>query len=117
MAKDLMQQENITLATALKALGLSKSSYYYQPNPSNDKRTKQLDNTLVYKLKELTGYELVYGYRKVTTLFKQYNHKKIYRHMKVFKKAILRLSPPKGLICYSDRGSQYVFNDFKVLLV
>jgi putative transposase len=85
MAKDLMQQENIPLETALKALGLSKSSYYYQPNPSKDKRSKQLDNTLVYKLKELTGYELVYGYRKVTTLFKQYNHKKIYRHMKALK--------------------------------
>jgi putative transposase len=85
MVKELAQEKNITLNIALKALGLSRSSYYYQPNPSKGKRTKQLDNTLVYKLKELTGYELVYGYRKVTTLLKQYNHKKIYRHMKALK--------------------------------
>jgi transposase InsO family protein len=30
--------------------------------------------------------------------------------------AILRRSPPKGLICHSDRGSQYAGNDFKALL-
>jgi putative transposase len=85
MTKELLKNEDVSLDIALKAFGLSKSSYYYQPNPSKDKRSKQLDNTLVYKLKELTGYELVYGYRKVTKLFKQYNHKKIYRHMKALK--------------------------------
>jgi len=31
--------------------------------------------------------------------------------------AILRRNPPKGLICHSDRGSQYAGNDFKALLV
>jgi len=30
--------------------------------------------------------------------------------------AILRRSPPQGLICHSDRGSQYACNDFKALL-
>jgi putative transposase len=30
--------------------------------------------------------------------------------------AILRRSPPKGLICHSDRGSQYAGNNFKALL-
>jgi transposase InsO family protein len=30
--------------------------------------------------------------------------------------AILRRSPPKGLICHSDRGTQYACNDFKALL-
>ena len=30
--------------------------------------------------------------------------------------AILRRSPPKGLICHTDRGSQYAGNDFKALL-
>jgi len=33
------------------------------------------------------------------------------------KQAILRRNPPKGLICHSDRGSQYAANDFKTLLV
>ena len=32
------------------------------------------------------------------------------------KQAILRRNPPKGLICHSDRGSQYAANDFKALL-
>ena len=30
--------------------------------------------------------------------------------------AILRRNPPKGLICHTDRGSQYAGNDFKALL-
>ena len=30
--------------------------------------------------------------------------------------AILRRSPPKGLICHTDRGSQYAGNDFKAIL-
>jgi len=32
------------------------------------------------------------------------------------KQAILRRSPAKGLICHSDRGSQYAGNDFKAML-
>ena len=32
------------------------------------------------------------------------------------RQAVLRRSPPKGLICHSDRGSQYAGNDFKALL-
>lgn len=32
------------------------------------------------------------------------------------KQAILRRNPPKGLICRSDRGTQYAANDFKALL-
>ena len=88
----MLKQEDISLDIALKAVGLSKSSYYYHSKLiKKDKRIKQLDNTLVYKLKELTGYELVYGYRKVTKLLKQYNHKKIYRHMK----ALNMLQPKK----------------------
>ena len=30
--------------------------------------------------------------------------------------AILRRSPTKGLVCHSDRGSQYASNDFKAIL-
>jgi len=36
--------------------------------------------------------------------------------LSALKQAILRRSPPKGLICHSDRGSQYACNDFKALL-
>jgi radical SAM superfamily enzyme YgiQ (UPF0313 family) len=36
--------------------------------------------------------------------------------LQALKQAILRRSPPKGLICHSDRGSQYACNDFKTLL-
>jgi transposase InsO family protein len=32
------------------------------------------------------------------------------------RQAILRRSPPKKLICHSDRGVQYAGNDFKALL-
>ena len=81
----MVNKENISVHTALKALDLSKSSYYYQSNLNKESRTRELDDTLVSKLKELTNYELVYGYRKVTVLFKEYNHKKIYRHMKALK--------------------------------
>jgi len=87
----LVSKENISAHVALKALDLSKSAYYYKPSPASDSRKRKLDNALVHKLKKLTGYELVYGYRKVTTLLKQYNHKKIYRHMKV-----LKMTQPKN---------------------
>ncbi len=36
--------------------------------------------------------------------------------LQAMKQAILRRSPSKGLICHSDRGSQYAGNDFKALL-
>ena len=81
----MVDKENISVHIALKTLDLSKTAYYYKPNPADKNQKQKLDNVLVDKLKQLTGYELVYGYRKVTTLFKEYNHKKIYRHMKALK--------------------------------
>jgi len=36
--------------------------------------------------------------------------------LQALRQAIIRRSPPKGLICHSDRGSQYACNDFKALL-
>ena len=67
---------------ALKAALISKGAYYYQPHPEKDRRKKPLDVDLVARLKDLSDYELVYGYRKVSKKFKHINHKKIYRHMK-----------------------------------
>ena len=36
--------------------------------------------------------------------------------IQAMQQAILRRSPTKGLICHSDRGSQYAGNDFKAIL-
>lgn len=36
--------------------------------------------------------------------------------IQAMRQAILRRSPPKGLICHSDRGSQYAGIDFKAVL-
>jgi len=36
--------------------------------------------------------------------------------LQALRQAILRRNPPEGLICHSDRGSQYAGNNFKALL-
>jgi len=36
--------------------------------------------------------------------------------LQALRQAILRRSPPKGLICHSDRGVQFACNNFKALL-
>lgn len=54
-------------------------------------RHKALDFGLVEKINSLSGYELTYGYRKVTKALAVYNHKKVYRHML----ALRRLQPRK----------------------
>lgn len=36
--------------------------------------------------------------------------------LQALRQAILRRNPPNGLICHSDRGSQYASGDFKALL-
>lgn len=36
--------------------------------------------------------------------------------VQAIRQAILRRDPPKGLICHTDRGSQYAGNDFKAIL-
>lgn len=70
---------------AIKAMMLTRSSYYYKAEATKDGRKHPLDDCLVRKLNDLAGYELVYGYRKVTKTFTEYNHKKVYRHMKELK--------------------------------
>jgi len=79
------------LASALKYLGLSKSSYCYQTRPrSEDKRIFPLDAELETALKEMAGYELTLGYGKATPYLRWkhemiWNHKKVYRHMSELK--------------------------------
>jgi len=67
---------------ALEATMLKKTTYYYQRSfEKEDKRKRPLDPVLVEKLGEIAGYELTYGYRKITKVLEVYNHKKVYRHM------------------------------------
>jgi len=86
------------LKLALSAVGLSRSSYYYQARDRQaGKRDYPLDRTLVHILRTLTGYELTLGYRKTRDYLEQtlgtrrYNPKKVYRH----KKALGMLQPKR----------------------
>jgi len=79
----LVYDGQVPMKIALKALMINKNTYYYENKTEIDKRTKPLDPALESMLKQLEGYDLVYGYRKITDLFEIFNHKKIYRHMKV----------------------------------
>jgi putative transposase len=81
----LVKEQEIKLSVALKVADLSKTAYYYESKPENDKRKKLLDPVLAAELKKIEKYETVYGYRKITKKFAVYNHKKVYRHMKVLK--------------------------------
>ena len=84
------------LKSALLTFGLSKSSYFYKSNP---RRPRPLIGKLVEALKSIDGYELVYGYRKVTHwLARQgmkFNPKAVYRHMKALK--MLQPKKRKGI--------------------
>lgn len=91
----------VNLSLALKALGLNRSSYYYKPKVRvPEKRIKALDFRLTALLSQLKGYELTLGYMKTTNYIKHtfghlghwYNHKKVYRHMR-----ILNLLQPKQI--------------------
>lgn len=100
------------LKMALQAVGLSKSSYYYE---GKEKMTIQrqkysLDPALTDILLTLKGYELTLGYRKVTDYIDftlnqgHYNHKKVYRHMYELKmlqpKRIKKQSKPKRELAF-----------------
>lgn len=79
---DKLKTSGLTLNESLKSVEFSKSSYYYKPK---ERSPHALDPELVAQLKKLDGYELTYGYRKITKLFKRYNHKKILRHLQHLK--------------------------------
>lgn len=80
---------------ALKAIGLSRSSYHYKSgiNDKKDKRIAPLDPRLETLLLTLKGYELTLGHCKLASYIKTnyahhghwYNKKKVYRHMKALK--------------------------------
>ena len=90
--KNLVNHGKIPLKIALRATFLSKGTYYHTPKTGSDGRKRPLDPVLTGMLKGITGYERTYGYRKITVLFEEYNHKKVYRHMKE-----LKLTQPRKL--------------------
>jgi len=77
------------LHTALKYLGISKSSYCHKPKPrSESRRVAPLDARLELALSSLKGHELTLGHGKMTDYLREkegfiWNHKKMYRHMQI----------------------------------
>lgn len=100
------------LKMALQAVGLSKSSYYYEgkEEKSGQQQECPLDPTLTRTLLSFKGYELTLGYRKVmdyidfTLSQGHYNHKKVYRHMYKLKmlqpKRIKKQGKPKKELAF-----------------
>lgn len=81
-------KKEMKVAAALKYVGLSKSSYYYEARPTmRKKRAYQMDPALKEVLLNLEGRELTLGYRKLTKYIREkhqkiWNKKKVYPHMK-----------------------------------
>lgn len=91
-------KREMKLTTALKYIGLSKSSYFYDYRPMRKiKRGYELDPELKGALLGLKGYELTLGYRKLSKYLRNkfpeiWNKKKVYAHMKA-----LNLLQPKNI--------------------
>ena len=85
-----LQDAKVPAKMATKALGLPRSSLYYQTKPREKKKTvKPLDPALNKRLNSLKDHELTLGYRKTAAYINAeetapFNHKKVYRHMKAF---------------------------------
>lgn len=80
-----MTSEGTMLPAALKAVGLSSSSYYYKPK--ENRKPRALDMELVDAITSVRqGRAEVYGYRKITRALKAkemiFNGKKVLRHLR-----------------------------------
>lgn len=80
-----MTSEGTPLPAALKAVGLSSSSYYYKPKGT--RKPRSLDMELVAAITSVRkGHAEVYGYRKITQALKSrnmiFNGKKVLRHLR-----------------------------------
>ncbi len=87
--------EGKPLKVALEAVGMAKSSYYYQS--VEGRKSRALDGALVKAIHEVRrGHAEVYGYRKVTMALRAdewtVNAKKVLRHLRV-----LGLTQPRKL--------------------
>jgi len=90
-----LMMEGKPLKVALEAVGMAKSSYYYQP--VGQRKPRALDEALVRAINEaLKGHANVYGYRKVTMALRAtrwtVNAKKVLRHLRA-----LGLTQPRKL--------------------
>jgi len=86
-----LMAEGARLGTALGAVGLGKSSWFYRPRP---RAPRPLQPELVRMLRTLKGYELCYGYRKVRAWLRRrgmaVNGKCLLRHLQA-----LRMTQPR----------------------
>jgi len=90
-----LMAEGKPLKVALEAVGMARSSYYYQP--VERKKPRSLDKALVRAIGEVRqGHAEVYGYRKVTMALRAagwtVNAKKVLRHLRA-----LGLTQPRKL--------------------
>jgi len=91
-------KKTMKLTNALKYIGLTKSTYFYEFCPTRKKKRKyKFDPELKEILLNLAGYELTLGYRKLTKYLRNkylkiWNKKKVYSHMDE-----LKLLQPKSI--------------------
>ena len=93
MTRRLMAQQGLSLTQASQAVGLAKSSWYYQPQP---RQPRSLNPTLVAAIDTLWSQTRgVYGYRKIHAMLRAngfiVNHKAVLRHLR----RLDRLQPRK----------------------
>jgi hypothetical protein len=80
-----LMMEGSSLKAALEAVGMARSSYYYQA--VRKRKLRALDKALVGAINEVRqGHAEVYGYRKVTMALRAagwtVNAKKVLRHLR-----------------------------------
>jgi len=86
-----LRENGAPVRSALRAVGLNKSTFYYRRKGCKPKgKDYLLDEDLCHILQGFTGYELALGYRKTREYImavhgRRYNKKKVYRHMKALK--------------------------------
>ena len=93
MTKRLMTKQDLSFTQACQAVGLAKSSWYYQSHP---RQPRSLNPALVATIDTLWFQTRgVYGYRKVHALLRAHgvvvNHKAVLRHLR----RLDRLQPRK----------------------
>ncbi len=94
MVEGLMT-EGKPLKVALEAVGIARSSYYYQP--VRKRKLRGLDKALVEAISEVRqGHAGVYGYRKITMALRdamwKVSAKRVLRHLRA-----LGLTQPRKL--------------------
>lgn len=91
----MLLDQGVRLGAALKATELSKSTWFYRSRPRTPYPLRPLAVAL---LQQITGYELTYGYRRLTGWLRRkglwINEKSVLRHARVL--AMLQPKKRKG---------------------